>query len=51
MTKWGMTDRYPQFPEKFLGTQIKDLQPDLFVRAPNGRALVWDVTLSRKCAI
>jgi hypothetical protein len=44
MTKWGMAERYPQFSEKFLSTRIEDLKPDLFVRASNGRALVWDVT-------
>ena len=44
MVKWNITDQYPQLSEKFLGTRIEDLKPDLFVRAPDGRALVWDVT-------
>jgi hypothetical protein len=39
-----MTKRYPALPEKFRGTVIKNLKPDVFVRAPNGRALVWDLT-------
>lgn len=44
MAKWGMTDRYPTFPDKFLDTPVEKLKPDLFVKAPDGRALVWDVT-------
>ncbi|GAB3764921.1 hypothetical protein GCM10028796_21020 [Ramlibacter monticola] len=44
MEVWGMTKRYPALPEKFRGTVIKNLKPDVFVRAPNGRALVWDLT-------
>lgn len=44
MKIYGMTERYPTLPEKFRGTVIKNLKPDVFVRAPNGRALVWDLT-------
>jgi hypothetical protein len=44
MAKWGMSDRFPKFPEKFMSTEIQNLKPDLMVRAPDGRTLVWDLT-------
>lgn len=44
MKKWGMVERYPKFPEKFLETKIGEIKPDLYVREPSGRALIWDLT-------
>lgn len=44
MKTWGMTERFPALPEKFRNTVVKNLKPDVYVRAPDGRALVWDLT-------
>lgn len=44
MKKYGMTDQFPKLSEKFLRTKIEDLKPDVYVRAPDGQSLVWDVT-------
>jgi len=44
MKAYAMHDRYPALPEKFRNTVVKNLKPDVYVRAPDGRALVWDLT-------
>jgi hypothetical protein len=44
MQRSGMSKRFPSLRRKFLNTKVGKLKPDLYVRAPDGRTMVWDLT-------
>lgn len=40
----GLKDQIAKLPEKMLNTKVGEMMPDVFVQAPDGTVMVWDLT-------
>jgi hypothetical protein len=43
----GLIERFPDLPERYLSPtsspKLSEIQPDIFVRAPSGEKMIWDL--------